>query len=154
MNNFPFRKALLAGLLVGTLDIAAALTQFYIKTGKSPLIVLKYIASAVFGKEAYGGGDRMIVWGFVFHYLVALSFTFFFFWLVANVPALLTNRILTGIIYGIFAWATMRFLVLPLTKVPAAPFKLKDAAIAAAILIACIGLPLAFIAKRADTRRE
>jgi hypothetical protein len=40
----------LSGLLVGTLDITAALVQFYIKTGKDPLIVPKYIASAVFGK--------------------------------------------------------------------------------------------------------
>src|SRR5688500_17155151 len=69
-RNF-WRTILFSGLLVGSLDITAALVQFYIKTGKDPLIVLKYIASAVFGKDAYAGGNKMAIYGLLFHFIIA-----------------------------------------------------------------------------------
>ena len=148
MNNYPFKKALEAGLLVGSLDISAAFIQFYSKTGRGPTPVLKYIASGVFGKDAFTGGNEMVAWGFLFHYIIAIGFTFFFFWLVLQWPVLLNNRILTGILYGIFIWTTMQFLVLPLSHIGRPAFKLTNALIAASILIVCIGIPLALIAKK------
>jgi len=54
-----------AGLLVGTLDILAALFHYYISTHKNPLNVFKYIASGVFGKKAFTSGSSMITWGVV-----------------------------------------------------------------------------------------
>lgn len=51
-----------SGLLVGTLDITAASVQYYARTGKSPLNVLRFVASGVFGQAALsGGGLRIIV---------------------------------------------------------------------------------------------
>ena len=62
MNHIFSSKTIKAGLLVGTLDITAACLQFYIKTGKGPEPVFRYIASGILGKDAFTGGG-MIFWG-------------------------------------------------------------------------------------------
>lgn len=139
-------KVLLAGIVVGTLDIAAAMLQFFIKTGKDPFIVLKFVASGIFGSVAMKGGADMIAWGFLFHYIIALSFTVFFFWLCSKLPSLLTNRLLTGIGYGIFTWAVMRFVVVPLSLTTKQPSTPSGTLTAILILIVCIGIPLAYMA--------
>ena len=146
-KNF-WRTVLLSGLLVGTLDITAALVQFYIKTGKDPLIVLKYIASAVFGKDAYAGGNKMAIYGLLFHFAIALTWTIFFFLIYPMLKLQSLNRILTGVLYGVFIWLIMNRVVVPISKASVSPFNLNQAMIAALILIAAIGLPLSFIAYR------
>jgi hypothetical protein len=146
MNKLITPKVLLAGIIVGTLDITAAMLQFFIKTGKDPLTVLKFVASGVFGSAAMKGGADMIAWGFLFHYFIAMSFTIFFFWLCSKFPSLLNHRLITGIGYGMFAWSFMRFIVLPLSLTNKQPFNLTAALIAASIIVVCIGIPLAFMA--------
>lgn len=146
MNKLITAKVLLAGIIVGTLDITAAMLQFYLKTEKDPLTVLKFVASGVFGTAALKGGADMIAWGFLFHYIIAMSFTIFFFWLCNKFPSLLTHRLITGIGYGILAWAFMRFIVLPLSLTNQQPFNLTAAIIAASIIVVCIGIPLSFMA--------
>lgn len=146
MSKFFTAKVLLAGIVVGTLDIAAAMLQFFMKTGKDPFIVLKFVASGIFGRVAMKGGSDMIAWGFLFHYIIALSFTVFFFWLCSKLPSLLTNRLLTGIGYGIFTWAVMRFVVVPLSLTTKQPSTPSGTLTAILILIVCIGIPLAYMA--------
>ena len=67
-----------AGLIAGSLDIIAAFLNFYFKTGKNPTIVLKYTASAIFGKDAVTGGNGMALTGLLLHYIIAFIFTIFF----------------------------------------------------------------------------
>lgn len=149
MNTIFTPKVIKAGLLVGTLDILAALIQQYIKTGKSPVGVLKFIASGIFGQTAFTSGPMMIVVGLVLHFIIAMLFTLFFFWLTTKLPLLLKYKILTGIVYGIFIWCVMHFIIVPLSNTPPIPYTLKGNIIAISILICCIGLPLAFMAGRA-----
>jgi len=139
---------LMAGLLVATLDITAAIIKFYIDTGKNPVIVLKYIASAVFGKKAYAGDAMMPVWGLIFHYMIAYIWTIFFFLVYPKLKLLTWNWVLTGIAFGILIWIIMNQAVVPLSNASTGAFNLKQAIIAALILIVAIGLPLSFIANR------
>ncbi|MBV9986466.1 MAG: hypothetical protein JO301_02230 [Chitinophagaceae bacterium] len=137
---------LLAGLIAGTLDICTAFVQVYLRSSKSPLPVLNYISSAIFGKErAYAGGTPMMILGLLLHYFIAFAFTFFFFWLYPKWNALSKNRFLTAVGYGLFVWAVMNLVVVPLSRISRFPSDPKQAAIAAAILICMIGLPLSFI---------
>ena len=152
-KNFPLQKIILAGLLVGTLDIAAALTDYYITTGKSPVGVLKYIASGVFGREkAFGTeGNSMVILGLLFHYIIAMLFTFFFFRLYPRFELMSRNRVVTGLLYGLFAWIIMTFIVTRLSNTPHTPISaIKPMKALKAILILCfmIGIPLSFIAYR------
>jgi hypothetical protein len=145
MHTVINKKSIKAGLIAGSLDITAACIQYYIKTGKGPAGVLKFVASGLFGKAAFTDGMIMPLAGLCFHFVVAFCFTFFFFWLTNKFPALLKTKVLTGICYGIFIWAVMNKIVLPLSNTPPVPFKIMNAIIAASILIVCIGIPLAFL---------
>ena len=145
MKHVFSKKIIKAGLIVGALDILAACIQYYIKTGKNPERVLKFIASGVFGKAANTNGNIMILWGLIFHFFIAFSFTLFFFWLTDKIPSVLKNKLLTGAVYGIFIWSVMKFLVLPLSNTHKIPFNFINAIIAILILIVCIGIPLAFL---------
>jgi hypothetical protein len=145
MNNL-FRKILKAGLIVGTFDILASFIHYFIRTGDNPLNILKYIASAIMGQEAFSGDALVFASGLILHYIIALVFTAWFFWLFPSLKFLVKNKIVTGAIYGIFIWAVMNLLVVPLTKIPSHQVNIPNAVIAASILIVCIGIPLSFMA--------
>lgn len=148
MNSSFLKTILKTGLLVGILDIAAALTNYVISSGKNPLIVLKYIASAVVGTAAFAGGVEMVLLGLVFHFIIAMSFTVLFFLLYPTIKSFISNKILLGVLYGIFIWLVMNLGILPLTNVTRGPFNPVQAIIGALILVGAIGLPLAFYAER------
>lgn len=144
--KYSLSKIILAGLLVGTLDITAAFIHYFIKTGKGPANVLKFVASGVFGKAAFAGGDTMLAWGLFFHFIIAMAFTFFFFQIFPWLQQLTGNRMLTGIIYGIFTWTITTRVIVRLSNTPKSPFDITNAVVAASILVVCIGIPLAYIA--------
>jgi hypothetical protein len=152
--KYPLKKAtagiiLSTGLIVGTLDIVSAFVDYYIATGKNPLAVLPYIASGAFGDSALSGGAGMMIAGLFFHYIIAYSFTIFFFWLYPRASFFSINRILTGIGYGIFIWLVMNLVVVQLSAAPHSPIPaMKPLKIlkSMGILIFMIGLPLSFIA--------
>jgi hypothetical protein len=139
---------LLAGFVAGTLDIIAALSQYYINTGKNPLIVLNYIASAALGKEtAYAPGVGMQLVGLAFHYVITYGLTVFFFWLYPRWHALSRSVALTSIAYGLFAWCVTNLVIVPLSYLNKFPSNPKNMLIAALILIFMIGLPLTLFAR-------
>ncbi|HEY9045409.1 MAG TPA: DUF1440 domain-containing protein [Ohtaekwangia sp.] len=142
------QTVILMGLLVGTLDITSAFISYYISSGgKNPMAVLRFIATAAFGKEGLPD-NAMLVWGLVFHYIIAFSWTILFFIIYPILPFLQKNRIVTGILYGAVIWLFMNLVVLPLSKLPSLPFRPLQASIGMSILIVAIGLPLAFITHR------
>lgn len=137
-----------AGLLVGTLDILTALINFYAQTGKNVGIVLKYIASAVFGKEAMSGGTDMIIYGLLFHYIIAFAFTILFAITYDKLWQWFKSKPLIALIYGVFIWAVMNLLVVPNTKAHQGPFSWLSAVANCLILVICIGLPLAYLFRK------
>ncbi|MCC6461874.1 MAG: hypothetical protein IT260_15470 [Saprospiraceae bacterium] len=144
----PTRFFLFSGLLVGTLDISAALIQYSIQTGKDPLNVLRFIASGVLGADAFAGGLPTAAFGLLLHFGIAFAFTAFFFWLYPRWTFLAQNWVLSGLLYGIFIWLVMNLLVLPLSRVPQGVFSLNKALVAVLILVCMIGLPLSWLATK------
>lgn len=144
MRNTNAIQILKAGLLAGLLDITAAFINFYIRTGKNPLVILKFIASGVYGSSALSGGTCMTVLGLLLHFLIALLFAALFFLLVARILPPASNKLSTGILYGIFIWLVMNLLVVPLSSAPKMPFNLPDAILNATILIICVGIPISY----------
>lgn len=154
MNTFrkwpPILLLVKAWLLVGTLDLLAAFIDLYFSLGRNPFqTVPRYIASAWFGMDAFNGGGIMILWGILFHYLIAGFFTLFFFLLYVNIRWMSRYWIITACFYGLFIWIIMNRLVVPNSKVPVLPvFNAWKAFKAMAILTFLIGFPLAWMAKR------
>lgn len=155
-NNKFFKAVLITGLIAGSLDAIAACIQYYINTGNNPARVFRYVASAAFGpetktKELY----TMAAWGLLFHYLIAMSFTLFFFLCFRQIRTLLKNKFVAGIVYGIFSWCVMNLLVVPLAfgidfSVQYDKYldNIKSSLIAMGILIIAIGLPVSLLADR------
>jgi uncharacterized membrane protein YagU involved in acid resistance len=153
MKRSFFASALVAGLIAGSMDITAACIHGYLRNGTTPEQILRGIAGGAFGKEASANGNMMIVWGLLFHFLIAISFTFFFFLLAKMIPSLVRYPIITAIIYGAFIWVLMRYVVLNyISTIKIGPIvgqeKIINAIIGAVILMICIGLPDALLAKR------
>ena len=138
---------LAAGLLVGTLDLSCALIYYTINTHKDPVRIFYFIASAVFGQRAYDGGAAIVAAGALMHYGVAIAFSIFFFLIYPHLRFLSRNAVLTGIFYGLFVWSVMNLLVLPLLELHGSP-RPRDIIVNMLILIAAIGLPLSFMARR------
>jgi hypothetical protein len=142
------KAILFAGLLAGTLDILSAFIHVYIVTGGSPVLVLYFIASAVFGEDAYAGGAGMAMLGLLFHYIIAYGWTVLYFLAFPHVSFLSKNKYVSGILYGAFVWVCMNRIVVPLTLVKTGPFDVAKAALQMGILMVCIGLPIAILADR------
>lgn len=142
------KTIIIAWLICGSLDILTAFIDYYIKTGKGPDGVLKYIASGVFGKDAFGGSSLMIWLGLMFHYLIALLFTLLFFLLYPRMKFLQFNVLITAIIFGLIVWAIMNFVVVPISNTPKSTSGQRNLIKPLLILICMIGLPLSIVYKR------
>lgn len=148
-----FRAVLVPWLIVGTLDIIAAMIQTAL-AGGNQVRLFQYIASGVYGASAFDGGVGIAALGLLFHYGIALTWTIFFFIIYPRLSFASSNRVLAGIGYGLVVWFVMNRIVLPLSNVPQRPFDLGRSAIAAAVLIVAIGLPLSFLASRYFANRR
>jgi hypothetical protein len=151
-----FKAILLATFIAGTLDITAAIVSFMLNGGKDPIRIFYFISSGVFGKEiAYGNGEWMALAGLLFHYLIAFLFSLFMFIIFPWVKPILKNKILIGVLYGIFVWFVMNKIVVPLSNTPPAALPaIKNQIISCLILIFFIGIPIAWIADRYYFKRQ
>lgn len=138
----PVKTVLLAGFIAGTLDILSAIIFLAKGNWRG---TLKYVASGAFGNVAKEGGREMIVYGALFHYIIAFSFTIAFFIAARYIYFLWKNPVVTGLLYGIFVWAFMSYVVLPFTQIPSHPFSFSSAWKNILILMLAIGLPVSLI---------
>ena len=153
MRKSFFASALTAGLIAGTLDITAACIHAYIRNGTTPVQVLKGVASGAVDPTTFSSGTLLAILGLIVHFIIALSFTFFFFFLAKQIPSLVKYPVPIAILYGIFVWSAMRFLILPyLSRITPKPIVGKEAIInaiiGAVILMICIGLPNVLLARK------
>lgn len=142
--------ALKAGLIAGSLDATAASIQYYTLTGGNPAKVFQYVASAAFGNQVHTSGT-LFGWaavGLVLHFIIAISFAFFFFKFFRYIKKLLPNWIVAGIVFGLLVWAVMNLIVVPVSFGKPYVFHFEKSATAAAILILAIGLPISWLANR------
>jgi hypothetical protein len=141
-----------ATLLVGTLDISDAFI-FYGLRGISPTRILQGIASGVLGRAAFGMGHRAALLGLFFHFFIAFSATTVFL-LASRKLSLGRHPWLYGGLFGVALYIVMNYVVLPLSKIGLRPTPPLISLInGVAALVFCIGIPLAFIARRYVSQR-
>ncbi|MCS6627315.1 hypothetical protein N0B44_30850 [Roseibacterium beibuensis] len=140
------RAILLATLVAGTLDIGAAI----LTNPQVPArVVLQSVAGGWLGDAAYGGGWPTAWLGLGSHFAVMLGIAAVFMLTAARLPALRRLWFPVGVAFGITVWAAMTFVVVPLSASTLPP---PDSVMAAmkpiVIHILCVGLPIAWIARR------
>jgi hypothetical protein len=144
-----YKQILKATFIAGSLDIIAACLQAWLsKSTVTPDVVLKYIASGVFGKDAYAGGTEMILCGLLFHFMIAFACTLVYFLLYPKLKFLHWNIFFSSLLIALVAWAVTTQLIMPMSQIKQPPFDLTKALSAIAILYVCIGLPVSYFAKR------
>jgi hypothetical protein len=142
----PGKAILFSGFIAGVLDMSGALLVYSVIMQKTTAIrIMQGIASGVFGKDAYVGGTAMALYGLAFHFIIAYSFATFFFFIFPYITFLQRQKVIGGLLYGIFVWIVMNIIVLPLVFSRHLPSINSSAFIGAGILMVMIGLPVSLI---------
>ena len=137
-----FKTAIIAGCL----DITAACTQAYLTNGTTPDIIFKYIASGVFGKDAFSGGFEFMLFGLFVHFLIVFTCTLTYFLVYPKLKLFQKSILLSSLFIALIVWAITTRLIIPLSKIQAPAFNFTKAFIAISILFFCIGLPITLFA--------
>jgi len=145
-----FQPIFWGGLIAGTLDICAACITAWLRAGVGPIRVLQSVASGLLGPTAFEGGTKTAVLGLVLHFVIATIWTIVFYLATRKLLFLIERPVIFGLLYGVAVYLFMNFVVLPLSRVrlPANPPPLSSRAIQMAIIMFCIGLPIALIMRR------
>jgi uncharacterized membrane protein YagU involved in acid resistance len=143
------KTILLSGFVAGTLDILAAILIYAVIMQKVTAVqILNGIASGAFGKTTVGSPAIMALMGLAFHFIIAFCFAIGYFIVYPYIPFLGKQKIIGGLLYGMFVWAVMNLVVVPMSNAYHAPFAWPSAIRAASILMICIGLPISVITSR------
>jgi hypothetical protein len=148
------KPILVATAVAGTLDLLSAFA-FAGLAGMGPSAVLQFVASGPFGDVALAK-SAFIVAGALVHYAIMACMVAAYAMIAPPVlPALFRRPLLAGILYGLLLWIIMYWLVRPL-RWPAMPLPHTISGIAQQLFshIVCVGIPIAFIARRMLPRRS
>jgi uncharacterized membrane protein YagU involved in acid resistance len=108
----PFVKcSVYAGLIAGTIDIAAAA----VINMANPLIILLAIASGLLGKAAFHSGGGVMLLGLVLQWVMSIIIAAVFTIAAVRLPALACRWVLSGALYGVVVFIVMNFVVVPLS---------------------------------------
>jgi uncharacterized membrane protein YagU involved in acid resistance len=147
MKNFgALRAILIAGLVVGVLDISSAFLIWW-QRGVALQRGLQGIAAGLLGVNSYEGGMATAGLGLALHFFVAFVVVSIFYLASRKIPYLTKQPLVSGAFYGIGVYIVMYWFVLP-TAFPTFRHRLGNELLAVAIHIFLIGLPTAFIVRR------
>ncbi|MEO5800948.1 MAG: hypothetical protein ABIZ70_03060 [Gemmatimonadales bacterium] len=151
----PLDRVVRAGLAAGALDLVLALgITFAVRGTIVPGKVLQSIAAGAVGDAAKEGGVRIWAAGAVLHFTIALIWAAIYAFSTRRLPPVRSLRMAlgparTGLLFGLVVWASMRFIVVPLSHAPSNAFKFSAVMVAMVVgHMVMIGLPIALISER------
>jgi hypothetical protein len=140
------------GLTAGVLDILAAFLTLGIR-GVSPIRVLQGIASGLVGRASFQGGLPTAALGLLLHFFIATTAAAVYVGASTKLPALVQRPFLFGPLYGVAVYFFMNYIVLPLSLAGRGTFTLRAFITGIVVHIFCVGLPIAYFARRGLRRR-
>lgn len=141
------RAILWGGASAGTLDLLAAFTVYGLR-GAPPLRILQSIASGLLGGSAFEGGLVTAALGAGLHFVIATGAAATYVLASRRLDVLVRRPWAWGAAFGVAVYLFMNFVVLPLSAVAKRPFSAEMAAILVVVHVFCVGLPIAFAARR------
>jgi hypothetical protein len=144
-------KPIVIGTLVaGTLDISAAILT-WLPRGVAPSRVLQSVASGLLGKDSFAGGAGTAALGLLLHFAIMCGIVAVFVLASRRLPMLAPRALLPaigyGIGYGIVVYLVMTYVVVPLSASPIRLPSLSGFLQGVAVHVACVGIPIALIAR-------
>lgn len=136
------------GLLVAVFDAVFACTWWAIAAGVGPMRILQSIGAGLLGEASFAGGWRSAAIGAAAHCFIAICMVGAYVFATSRLPVLMRRPLRWGVAYGLFLYALMNFVVVPLSAAPRND--LPAAWIAASIAVhGLIGIACALFARRA-----
>ena len=141
------RTILWATLVAGTLDILSAFVFSGAVVG-----VLQTVASGPFSKDI-AEGPAGVPLGLLTHFAIMAAMVTVYVLAAQRIPAMNRYWAASGLLYGVALWLVMYWLVLPLRfasyQTPHEPLAIAKQLFSHCV---CVGLPIAFVARRGAAR--
>ncbi|HEY6644850.1 hypothetical protein [Povalibacter sp.] len=145
-----FRAIVVGTLVAGTLDICAAILS-WLGRGVPPGRILQSVASGVLGQNAFSGGATTAALGLLLHFAIMCVIVAVFMLASRRLPILTPRALLAavscGVAYGVAVYLVMTYVVVPLSASPIRTPSLRDLMQGIAVHVACVGIPIALIAR-------
>ncbi|WP_417236974.1 hypothetical protein [Bizionia paragorgiae] len=137
---------MIIGIFIGAVDAIFAVIHAYFFSKALPSQVFTYVASGIFGAEAFNLGYAMVFWGILFHFTIAILWSLFFLNFIFPISFVRKNFISYGCLFGLVMYAVMNFIVVPLSNTP--PINSKFIPTLAMVLIhILLGFFMAYLGK-------
>ena len=154
-TQLAVRRVLAAGGLVALLDGLYVVVVFdWVRHSTTTARIFAGIARALIGQAASSGGAAIVLLGVSIHCMVALGWSAVFAVAYSSIGALRRSTsnawraVGVGVAYGIFVWAAMRYLVLPLTHAVRAPLLTRGTGLVLLAHVLVVGPPIALVIRR------
>lgn len=144
---------LAGGLLGGAGDLAFAFI-YYAPAGATPLRILQSIASGVLGQGSFQMGLGSAALGAFLHFFISVCAAFVFFLASTKLTFLTRRWLISGLVFGVLMFLTMRLVVVPLSAVKAGPMKISSIIGELCSHMVLFGIPIAYAVSRAALRRR
>ena len=148
----PVRAILIGGLIAGALDITYACVFFGIRNHVSPVRIFQSVARGALGQSAFQGGLKTAALGLFFHFLIALIAAAVYFFASRILRFMITNAIISGVLYGAGVYFFMYGIVLRFSAIHSTtlPWSYPWQVLIPNLLIHMfgIGLPIALAVRR------
>ena len=152
MRQTGVSAVLVGGSIGGALDITFAIS-FAAYNGLAPARLLQTVASGLLGEAAFSGGLPIAALGLVLHFGLSYLWAGIFLVAARRLPGLLRRPVLSGVLFGVAVFLTMRLVALPLSAFPY-PVTFKPLATVLDLLshTFLFGVPIALATQRASVR--
>ena len=148
LNTGGLKAILLSGLAAGILDITAASVNIWLSSGRGPVRTFQSVAGGLYGAETFNGGYRTAAIGLALHFFIALTAAALYYLASRRLRLMVSQPILSGVVYGIAVWLFMYLVVLPLSAWKVSTYSFSSVATGIFIHIFFVGLPIALITRR------
>jgi len=151
-----FETIVFGGLAIGILDFLDATLFFGLYGGAPFQRVWQGVSSGLLGAEAArAGGWNTAALGILLHFVVAFCIATVYYIGARNIPFLIRQPVVSGLLFGVLAHLVMKYVVIPLSMIgTVAPYTLPsflNSVIGHALLV---GLPVALIATWSARRNQ
>jgi hypothetical protein len=139
-------------VLVGTLDIIFA-RLYWASVGSTVPRLFQAIASGIMGPSSRSAGMTSVILGAVCHYFIVSCMALAYYMMSRALSPLVKHPIPFGIAYGLFLYAFMNLVVLPLSAAGMPSFSNRPWVLSSVAMHCVFGVIFAFGARMASFRR-
>jgi hypothetical protein len=139
---------LTGGLVAGALDILYACVFWGVRRGVPARRIFQSVAAGVLGKAAFDGGLHTAALGLALHFFIAISMAVAYYIVARRWPLLWRRPWLCGAVYGLFLYAFMNYVVVPLSRAGGGGKDVLWITLSVLVHMALVGIPCALFARR------